>query len=307
MENERASLVKQAEAQREEIATLRINVDKAIRGGDDRIHDAENRYHESEQQMQTEHAHELARAAEDLEAKSAQIEEYSNYIQKLEIEISEHKKLASQLADELEAKREENQKIAAKLDEANAGWNARIEETASSVQDQYETLLNSVKQKNQELRTLCSKTNQSMLDTERHNRELIRRIGALERSIEQTTQQLATTKEQLARDKQLFETKAKADEMRTEMKCHAEIEKLKSSFDDELRRLFAIVGRQFPHLLDVRDTLDERAFKSVVEKAGAEIVKLRDNDAALRRLLCLSPNESTEDAVSKLLLSLYRQ
>jgi hypothetical protein len=146
-----------------------------------------------------------------------------------------------------------------------------------------------------------------MFSTEHHNRDLIRRISNLEREIELTSQQLTTAKEELLREKQLGETKSKADRIRTEMKYQAEIDELRANFEVEVRKLCGFAGKQFPHLLDVRQAFDTRCFRDIIEKAGSEMVKLRETDAALRRLLCLSGEESTEDAVSKLLLSLYRQ
>jgi chromosome segregation ATPase len=291
----------------ETITKLQIDVDKATRNGDDQVHETENRCHECQQQIQAEHAREHARLVDELEVKSAKIEEYSNMIQKLEVEISQSRRIAKRLTSENEAKGEEIQKIGAQLDEANSEWNARIEKEKEAVQMQYEALLTSLKEKNHELRTLCSKTNESMSGTERHNRDLIRRIGGLERQIGEMTKQLIIAKEELTREKQLLETKVKTVGIRTELKCQAEIQDLKANFEEELRSLYAVVGKYFTQFLDMKQSFDSRSFKEVIEKVSTEIIKLQNTDAGLRRLLCLSAEESTEDAVSKLLLSLYRQ
>jgi YesN/AraC family two-component response regulator len=212
-----------------------------------------------------------------------------------------------QLSDENKAKSEEIQSVSTRLNEATIEWNARIEQERLTVAAQYEALISTVKEKNRELRSLCAKMDESILNTERHNRDLIRRIGCLEREIEQKSQDLTAAKEELVREKHLLDTKSKAAGLRTEMKYQAEIDDLKANFAVEMRRLCGFAGQQFPHLFDVRHSFDPCSFKDIIEKAAREMTKLKETDAALRRLLCLSAEESTENAVSKLLLSLYQQ
>jgi chromosome segregation ATPase len=211
------------------------------------------------------------------------------------------------LGDDNEAKSEEIRKITGQYDDVNVRWNDRIEYEKNSVRSQYESLLNTVKERNEELRLICSKTNESVLGTERHNRDLLRRINALERELEQITRQLDATKEENMREKQLLETKTKAAGIRLEMKCQAEIEDLKVNFEDEKRKMFGLVAEHFAHFFDARHSFDAQSFREVIEKASSEIERLKETDAAVRRILCLSNDESTENAVSKLLLSLYHQ
>jgi hypothetical protein len=129
----------------------------------------------------------------------------------------------------------------------------------------------------------------------------------LERELEQTVRQLETTKEENSREKQLLETKTKAAGIRLEMRCQAEIEDLKANFEDEKRKMFGLVAEHFANFFDARHSFDSQSYRQVIEKASSEIEKLKEADAAVRRLLCLSNDESTENAISKLLLSLYHQ
>jgi chromosome segregation ATPase len=307
LERERKQLLKQIEANKKEITKLQIDVDKANQDALNQVREAEDRYHEVQQQIKADHAQEHSRLIEDLESKSAQIQENSALIEGLEIRLSEAKRSLQQFSQENTAKEEEIQQLRTSLDEANCEWNAKIEKEKESIRLQTEELLKTVKAKNQELRALCARTNESMSSTEQHNRALIQRVNSLERELEQMTQQTTAVKEEIAREKQLIETKARACELRLEMKYQSEIEELKTAWEDDKRRTGACLAVHFGSFVDMRQTLDSRMFKDVIEKASSEMNRLKEMDAGLRRLLCLATDDSTEDAVAKLLLSVYGQ
>jgi chromosome segregation ATPase len=303
LERERKEHLMQIEASKDELAKLQVDVDRASQAGADHIHAAEDRCREYEQQVKAERG----RLAAELEGKTAKIEADCALLQRQESELLALKKSLQRLSLENDAKSEEIEQLRARLDESNGEWDARIEKEKESIRLQTEELLKTVKQKNQELRALCAKTNESMSNTEQHYRALIQRVNSLERELEQLMQQWTDAKEELAREKQLVETKARAAAVRIEMKCQSEIEEIRTSLENEKRRTGACLATHFGSFVDMRRALDSRAFKDVIERASAEMARLRNADAALRRLLCLSADDSTEDAVAKLLSSLYRQ
>jgi chromosome segregation ATPase len=204
LERERKQLRRQIEADNEELTRLHAVVDKANRDVADQVREAEDRYHEYQQQINAEHTQDRVRLVEELELKSAKVEECSALIEKLSTEAPETKRSLQRFSEDNDAKGEEIQRLRARLDESDREWNARIEKEKESVRLQTEELLNSVKQKNQELRALCAKTNESMSNTEQHNRSLIQRVNGLERELEQIMQQWTNAKEELAREKQLI-------------------------------------------------------------------------------------------------------
>jgi DNA repair exonuclease SbcCD ATPase subunit len=307
LERERKQLLKQTDADQKEITKLQIAVDKANRDGANQVHETENKYHEIQEQIKAEYSQERRRLMEELDSKSARIEESSDLCQKLEIDIAEAKRSIKLFSEDNNTKEEEIQRLRTKLNEINSEWNTRIEKEKESIRLQTEELLKTVKKKNQELRALCAKTNESMSNTEQHNRVLIQRVNSLERELEQITQQSTVAKEELARERQLIETKSRAAGVRLELKYQSEVEELKTAWEDEKRRIGACLAVHFESFVDMRQSLDSRMFKDIIERARVEMAKLRDADAALRRLLCLSADDSLEDAVGKLLLSLYRQ
>jgi chromosome segregation ATPase len=307
LERERAAFMNRAEADAAEIARLQDEIAQCVAYERRREEEEEAAEAECLRRANEEKQHEMERLIEDAEAKDASIKEAAATIEKLEKEIDDAKRLTARLWEENEAKAEETRKLARKIDLLNAEWNDKIEGEKEGLRSQYEGLLKANRVRNEDLRSLCARTNESVAETEKHNRELLKRIQGLERELEHTTQQLRTAKEESAREKHLFETKAKATVIKLEMKCQTEIEDLKASFEEEKRKMYSFLALKFACFFDPRQSFDTQLFSSVIEKASTELGKLRETDAALRRLLCLSADESTEDAVSKLLLALYRQ
>jgi chromosome segregation ATPase len=303
-ESERKDLLKQIQGLRDDILQLKAELNQVQESGDDRVLQMEAQHQATIQQLKSEFAKDRTQLNEESAAKAQKHDNLLTEVRKLEGELAEHKRNARVLKASDAAKDNEIRDLLWRLNHANSEWNSRIEK--EQFRAQYESLLETLKQKNKELRNLCSKTNESIAQTERHNQELLRWGDLVERENEQLHQKMESAKEEVAREQQLVETKAKATEIRNEMRTQAEIDDLKAAFESEKRTLFAFIANHFNQFFDGRQTQTAQSFKSVVVQARAEIERLRKADAAVRRLLCLTANDSTEEAVAELLLSLYR-
>jgi hypothetical protein len=74
------------------------------------------------------------------------------------------------------------------------GWKVNESDDAETetVHSQYDALLKAGRTQNDELRRICSNANESALGTERHHCDSLRKVNALERELNQMTQQLHT-------------------------------------------------------------------------------------------------------------------
>jgi chromosome segregation ATPase len=306
LEDERKGLLKDTQSLQKEISRLKSEINKVHRSNADRLEELEDEQQTTLQRLQSEFAKDRAQLTESLESKIRQLDEYASTIGTLEAEAREHKRQL-QVAKALEkGKQKEVQALLERADGANAEWHLKMEREKERIHRLYESLLATLKAKNRELRQLCSKTNESISQTEGHNQELVKRSALLERENEQLRQRIDSDKDEVLREKQLVERKARAVEIQNEVKNQAEIEELKKEFEHEKRSLFAFLAKQFSQFFDGRQNLTADNFKAVVVQASSELKRMTQEDAAIRRLLHISVDESAEEAVAKLLLSLNR-
>jgi chromosome segregation ATPase len=306
LEDQRKGLLKEIRNLRNEISRLKSEIDKIHHSSDEQLKDLKDEQQTILQRLKSEFAQNRAQLTADLESKTRQLDEHASTIRRLEAEAQEHKQQLYAAKSSEKAKTKEVQALWEQADGANSQWHQRIDREKEQIQAQYESLLATLKTKNRELRELCSKTNESISRTEAQNQELVRRCTFLERENEQLRRGIESDKDEVMREKLLIETKARAAEMRNEVKSQAEIEALKAEFEKERQKLFAFLVKKFTQFFDGRQNWTTEGIKAVVVQASSELERMKQSDAAIRRLLCITADESAEDAITELLLSLNR-
>ena len=256
-------------------------------------------------QLQQTHEHEKQRLSGELEAAQRQLSEYSSRLQKLERENYEWKNKAVSMKKEKKHKESEIQELAAQIHNLSADYQQRITAEKQSLKDHYEQLIEKLKEKNNELRQMSAKSGEAAEACESKNRELMKRLCSFDKENEAMKQKYQLKDEEIGRERQLLDTKSRALAIQTEMKCQTLIEEIKLKHQEEKTQICSYVISQFKELFDGRQYLDVACMKHIVEKASHEYHKLLASDQAIRRLLCISVPEATEDAVARLLLSAY--
>jgi hypothetical protein len=117
---------------------------------------------------------------------------------------------------------------------------------------------------------------------------------------------MESQRKEIEREKELVDAKSRALLLQLETKQQTMIREEQAKREEEKRKMIEFVVKNFKQLFDAKYCLNDECFRVVVQKVGAEYERLRNGDTAIRRLMSLSSGESIEDAVTKLMIVMYR-
>lgn len=257
-------------------------------------------------QMRDEYEKEKVELLSVIEEKTIRIEGYCKQLVKLEKEASQWKRTAEALKKQKKEKDKELAEIKSQFEEEDNDWKEKIQNEKIIMSQQFNNIIAELKSKNKEYRALLNKTSEALNDSDEKIKILTARLAEAENTNQQNLLKLASQKDEIEREKQLIDTKIKASQLSNEMKCQSMLEKERSNQEMEKRKLFGFVAKSFHQFFDGRKQLNDECFKILIKNASDEIERLMSEDAATRRLLGISPSESIQDSVAKLLLTLYK-
>lgn len=303
LEAESKTATKVIEEQTLGIEELKNKIEVAHQEAQDEIAQIKEGYEDVIHSMNEKYEKERQQLTEELDAHREALTELSATAKKQKKEIGKLKKtldLTRQMKLETE---EELKSLVSQLEETKNIQAERLAETKESVKSQYEELVQRLKTRINELRKLLAESNESLSDSESKNKDLMKRLRSNEREIEAAKRKVVLKDEELVRERQLLESRCQAVSIQSEMKCQTLIEEMKAKHEEEKTKLCSFVIKHFKELFDGRQYVDVSCMKQIVELASSEYHRLLMSDESIRRLLGIGMSESTEDAVSKLLLS----
>ena len=263
--------------------------------------DTNNKYSKQMSDLKSEYDQQLT-------SKDEYVRKAAKKIEKLESEISQWKRTSELMKN---AKIEKDQQyvcLVNKMEESSQEYQ-RLRDAYSGLseaKEQCEKIIEEIKQKNKNLKNLYEQAKASLDETKEQNKNYSSENMQLAAENQQLKSDLQTLQEEIKREKQLNDAKMKAVNLSNETQRLLDVENAKSKFDEEKRNLFEFVALSFHHLFDAREELNNETFKILIEKASTELQKYIRQDAAVRRLLGIKAYESPEEAISRLLLSMYQ-
>ncbi|OHT09125.1 hypothetical protein TRFO_22137 [Tritrichomonas foetus] len=240
----------------------------------------------------------------ELESKN---KELSLHAEKLEKESEFWKQNASLLKNVQAQKEQEMQKMQFEFEKYEDEVKQQNLKEIASLKRQYETVIETLKSKNQELRSLTGDLSNDFNKVDKTKDNLQKKVSDLEAEKEQLIAKIDLLLDSEKRSKQIHEQKLKASQLAAETKHQNEISDIKSAFAVEKRKIFSFAVKNFSKFFNANKNLDEKSYKETVEKTSTELERLLSQDTAIRRLLGITQNESAEASISQLLLSLYHQ
>lgn len=225
--------------------------------------------------------------------------------EKQEREVCEWKSVAASLKQEKKRRDAQLQDLESQTEKMRETYQARMASEKQELKSQYEQLIEKLRQKNSELRALSAQSGEAAEACESKNRELVKRLNSCDKENERIRQRAVLQDEEIGRERQLLSTKSRALAIQAEMRCQSLIEEMKLKHEEEKTQICGYVISQFKELFDGRQCLNVPCMKQIVEKASSEYHRLLMSDQSIRRLLCISVPESTEDAVARLVLSAH--
>lgn len=245
--------------------------------------------------------------AHQMNEKDEMLRKANSKIDKLEIEKSQYKRTSEMMQNDKWRKDKQLASLVTKMEENNQDNEKSRNTQINEIKSQYEKILEELKQKNKTLKNLFETANNSLTEATDQNRRLTSDNTEFAAENQQLKSELQTLQEEKKREKQLNDAKIKAVGLSNETQRLLDVENAKSKYDEEKRNLYEFVAMTFHHLFDARQELSDETFKALIEKASIELQKYMRQDATIRRLLGIKPNDSPEEAISRLLLSMYQQ
>ena len=255
--------------------------------------------------MKSEHEQAKKEYLRELETKSQKVEELTEKVEKLEHELNQWKKTSEMLKASKIEKEQQLQTLLTQIDDNEKENRLKIEAVKAELKDQYEKSVSQIKAKNNQLRELVSNVSSALNESEERNKNLLASNSQLAMEKQQLLAKVDTLTEEQTRERQLTEAKLKTLELSLTTQRQMDLEDERARLEEEKRKIYGVMASNFHNLFDARQQLNDAGYKAFVEKCAAEMTKLARQDANLRRLLGLGATESVEDAVQKLLLSLY--
>lgn len=323
----------------EEIKTLRTT-NQRTRKELEEVHNSYNELHEKYKQLSDEieqiHQHqsdEINRSNEDFESMmiqntsnfddyqnmmNAELANKKNEISELNIRIEDLKRKIEQQEQYLKHYEEDNKKLRGQYDKLKKETDDRItfleeqkEEFSKEIEDHFNKTYDSLITKNKELteqvKNLMDPIEKEKRDCETIKNEYEDKISQLTYQLQQDRAKFESIQDNLERQNKLLSIQNNAKLMSIETNCSIKCDEIKKEYEMKKKELLGFIAQQFRPFYDPKLNLDEDAIKLIVKQINADITTLKKKDEGMRKLLMAKDNQSTEDALTELILSMHPQ
>ena len=226
-------------------------------------------------------------------------------IKGLKQEIEQWKNTVDMLHKDNDIKTTEIQALQNEIDELHEQGRNFQQQAKDNQLLQFSNIEKQLKNKNNELTTLNDKLVKSLEQSEQRLKEVTAEKANLEHFLYDKQNKLKMLEESQEREKKLQDSKTKAKLFEQQIAFQCKLEEEKDAYRTRLQSIFAFVMGLFKEYFDFNNPINENNFTILCRTVRAELDKLKLSDSKIRSLLGISENELTEDALSKLLLSLY--
>lgn len=178
----------------------------------------------------------------------------------------------------------------------------KVKNERELLQSRYEQIIEPLKTKNLEFQSAVNDLNDTISALEGDNMKLRSEISEMTVDNDKLVMIAEAARNEMERDKQLNETRTRAKIASIEVDYQNKIDELKWKIEQTKKDLMEFVLLQFCELYDLQEKINENNFEKFLRGVKSSLEKLTKQEHNLRRLLALGPNQSIENAVSKLLL-----
>lgn len=178
----------------------------------------------------------------------------------------------------------------------------KVKNERELMQNRFDQIVEPLKLKNNEFQNAINDLNDTISSLETDNFKLRKELNDKEIENEKLSLLADSVKNEADHEKQLIESKSKAKMSAIEVEYRSKMDEYKWKIDQSKKDVMGLVGMQFCSLINLNEKIDENNFDNFLKEIREMLEKLVQQDSHLRQLLCLGPNQSVEDAVSKLLL-----
>ena len=174
-----------------------------------------------------------------------------------------------------------------------------------ALKQQYETIFDSMKEKNEEQRGIIDKLTKSINESEERYNDLYTVNTQLANERNSLQSQLQTAKDDLERERKLKETQMKALSLTTDIKLQEILDSETLKHQNEMRKLYTFIASIFNQYYDSKESFTFESMKKIIVAVHNDYETVSKELTSVRNLLGVNENESTVDALSVALLSMF--
>lgn len=227
---------------------------------------------------------------------SGTIAENQTFIERLQQKVQHQKLTITEKEEEIARLKESNEEalrdLTNKTEKEKKQLIQTYEKAVAEITDQCNAHRLDVEKMAKSLSEMDKKLKQAKMSVSQFKRENVKAVNELQ-----------AMKEQCERDKKLAESSLKTAVLNAENNFNSRLDEQKSKCENDKRRLYAFVADSFKQFFNPHENIDERSFKSIVNRAKDELSRLVASDVAVRRLVCASAHQKTDDAVAQVLMN----
>ena len=237
-----------------------------------------------------------------LKLKVEEISKASDHWEKIAKSMSDE---ASKLKSRLNQAQKENEQ---RLNEVTRQREADIKDLEEHYTKTHDDLI----AKNKELMEQIRKAKPANLvkidrEAELKRQELETQITQLTFQLQQETTRFQSEMESLTRQNKLIQVQNRAKLMAAETNYSMKCDEMKKDYEVKRKELFGFIAQQFREFYDVKSSLNEDAIKYIVKRIRIKVTNMKKKEESIRHILNAKPNQSTEDALTELILSMHPQ
>jgi hypothetical protein len=289
------SIAKSLEAQNETLQTELNETKRSLR----RVQSVTSESHVVERSPpDSPQIHSLQRDFADLQRK------YNKLLEQLKTEQEKARELDHKQRLEITSLQQEikDQKVA--VSRAADSVNARIETEKSELKTAYELVIASLRKDLATQRDDIEKLSRLFQEADAKSTALEHSNERLTKRCQKTALEVQSLKAASAKEKQLAELSIVANRVAIESEFNQRLDEMKTRTQSEKRRLYTLAAESFRAFFNPTEEIDERSFRVVVNRAREELERLTASDQTVRRLVEATENQTTEDAVARIVIGL---
>ena len=194
-------------------------------------------------------------------------------------ELAKMKKTIEVLTSGKKEQDNELSNLQLKLESIENTLKEQFDKEKKFLKSQYQSGMDSLKSKNNELRELTEKAANALAVAEDEKQKVIKVRFLLENENEQTKQQNESLKQELNREKQLIETKIKAVQLADDLENQKKICEIKLEMEQKNHHILSLIASYFRedlHFLINNQEDIAGAYKNIMEERQRNDRKFRD-------------------------------
>lgn len=273
---------------------------------DNQLNELKNEHESNLSKLRSKYETERINSSAELTKRDEIIDRLKTQIVSLESEIDTWRRNYDLILSTKEEKDRQISNLLEQLELSDKEYRDRADFEREKLKEQYDMFVNGLKNKNTELVGAHEAASALLQEANNRNKEISERFSSLQRAYDDLKYKTTISNEEVERERKFIEMKNRYELLRQETRYQSVIDDLKASFTIEKRKIISYIAQNFRQYFDAKHELEEESFKIIVTKAREELDRLLNQETSIRHLLGLTSKASIEDAVAKLILSMYQ-